>query len=154
MLPNFCSCEHLMGSPFMRPTAQTLYSKQTIKNQTETSKHWGSGYPGNVAWQLLNHLLDFVFTFHICRHYAIEFDVEIIAFHKISSNFDKCSSNFLEFHQIWSNRGTTTITITITEFLVAEACLKIDFLTIPCLYSQGRRKGYPNINVVGKTHVF
>ena len=50
----------------------------------------------------------------------------------------------------WPTRHATitTITITTTEFLVAEACLKIDFLTIPCLYSQGRRKGYPNINVV------
>ena len=39
----------------------------------------------------------------------------------------------------------TTTTIIITEFLVAEACVKIDFLTILCLCSQGRRKGDPNI---------
>ncbi len=48
-------------------------------------------------------------------------------------------------------RGTKTIITTITtEFLVAEAWVKIYFLTIRCLRSQGRRKGDPNINVVGK----
>ena len=47
-------------------------------------------------------------------------------------------------------RGTTTIITITTEFLVAEAGLKIQFLTILRLYSQGRRKGDPNINVVGK----
>ena len=42
-------------------------------------------------------------------------------------------------------RGATMI----TEFLVAAACLKLDFRTILRLCSQGRRKGDPNINVVG-----
>ena len=48
-------------------------------------------------------------------------------------------------------RGTTTITtVTITEFLVAEAGFRMQFPTILLTYSQGRRKGDPNINVVGK----
>ena len=41
--------------------------------------------------------------------------------------------------------GRGIIITIIIEFLVAEACVKIYFLTILCLCSQGRRKGDPTI---------
>ena len=53
----------------------------------------------------------------------------------------------MDHHHLYKyiiGRGMTVITTTI-EFLVAEACVKIYFLTILCLCSQGRRKGDPNI---------
>ena len=57
----------------------------------------------------------------------------------------------MDHHHLYKyiiGRGIPIIIIIITtiiEFLVAEACVKIYFLTILCLCSQGRRKGDPNI---------